>query len=1216
MVLLCAFALQAQVGINNTDPKAQLDISAGITPSEIDGLLIPRLDEFPIGVNTDQDGMLVFMTGNGAPTKGFFYWDHTGTAWVAVTGSGGGTLDEAYDFGGAGAGNIITATDGALTINGQDGLLVTGTYGSGDAISVSGNGARMFFNPRKAAFRAGRAIGTNWDNNNVGDFSVGFGSQSIASGFESFAFGRISEASGTTAIAMGLETLASGDYSTAFGENTTTSGSHSTAFGWYNTTPSFGEMAVGVVGTNYTAMAPSGFNVNDRIFSIGNGIRTGAGTLIRSNALTIYKSGLMNINDEYNMPLTDGAAGQVMTSDGTGNISFQTPSDNQQIDVLNLNGTNLEISLQDDGVATQILDLSTLQDGSGGTLDQAYDFGGAGAGNIITATDGALTVSGEDGILVTGTIGSGATITTSGAGTRMFFNPRKAAFRAGNVTAIQWDDANVGIGSTAIGESLIAAGDYATAFGRANIASGLYATAFGVQTQATAENATAFGIQTTASGNTATAFGSQTTASALYSTAFGRNTTASGTASAAFGEFTTASGNYATSLGYATISPSSTEISMGFYNSDYTPTGTNTDRAFSIGNGISNTNRSNAFSVYKNGLININDEYNMPLTDGTVGQVMTSDGAGNVSWVDDSTNANNGLTLNTSNVQLGGPLIQNTIITQGTRSLDINLNSSGDFAIQDNGADVFFVEDTGDIGIGTGNPSHPLHILENTASEIEGVFVDKNDNSTAETNGIYVEKSGTGTGRSHAIRTRNDGTGTGQKYGVFNTITATSAGTQYGVRNFLNATTTAWQFGTFNNLDNAATGNQYGVYNGMRGANAANIYGVYNEFERAYSSPDDIVGVRNRFTGGTPGTNGMNGVWTDFTTAAAGNYYGTRTEYQNGATGTGNKYGTYNQISASAGGTHYGTYNSVSATDGWAGYFLGKNYISERLSIGETDNANGKLSILNNSGGANPSHIQLTEIGANDGPRIEFANATETTNEWTLFGRADNTLADSQFNIFHTGTGNVLQVKGDGNVGITGDPDTDFHVFHGNSGSTSGMKLQNTTDNTWWRFYVSSGSDDLRLFNSNNGATVMGAFNDATGAYTATSDRRLKKDFKDLYFSWDNFMAMKPLTYKYKQDNKPTTYIGMVAQDVEKVYPELVTYHEDNDVYHMDYSATGIVAIKGVQELKKELIILASENKKLKKQLAKYESLEARLTALENGTGADDIEAIVSEEKK
>ena len=73
LILIFGFTTIAQVGIGTTDPKAQLDITAGTTPSEKDGLLIPRLDDYPTGVTTAQDGMLVFMTGAGSPSKGFYY---------------------------------------------------------------------------------------------------------------------------------------------------------------------------------------------------------------------------------------------------------------------------------------------------------------------------------------------------------------------------------------------------------------------------------------------------------------------------------------------------------------------------------------------------------------------------------------------------------------------------------------------------------------------------------------------------------------------------------------------------------------------------------------------------------------------------------------------------------------------------------------------------------------------------------------------------------------------------------------------------------------------------------------------------------------------------------------------------------------------------------------------------------------------------------------
>lgn len=95
-------------------------------------------------------------------------------------------------------------------------------------------------------------------------------------------------------------------------------------------------------------------------------------------------------------------------------------------------------------------------------------------------------------------------------------------------------------------------------------------------------------------------------------------------------------------------------------------------------------------------------------------------------------------------------------------------------------------------------------------------------------------------------------------------------------------------------------------------------------------------------------------------------------------------------------------------------------------------------------------------------------------------------------------------------------------------------------------------------------------------------------------------MQLQPLTYKYKAEDTPTRYIGMVAQDVEKVYPELIKYHEKEDIYHMDYSATGVVAIKAIQELKAKNDLLNEKVKELEAKVAAYASLEERIQAIEN----------------
>ncbi|MDQ7778189.1 MAG: hypothetical protein RDV41_00575, partial [Planctomycetota bacterium] len=71
----------------------------------------------------------------------------------------------------------------------------------------------------------------------------------------------------------------------------------------------------------------------------------------------------------------------------------------------------------------------------------------------------------------------------------------------------------------------------------------------------------------------------------------------------------------------------------------------------------------------------------------------------------------NGLTRTTNDIHLGGSLEGATTITNGTASnLVINLSSTGDFDVQDNGTSALFVRDDGNIGIGTSAPDTKLEI--------------------------------------------------------------------------------------------------------------------------------------------------------------------------------------------------------------------------------------------------------------------------------------------------------------------------------------------------------------------------------------------------------------------------------------------------------------------------------------------------------------------------
>ena len=167
------------------------------------------------------------------------------------------------------------------------------------------------------------------------------------------------------------------------------------------------------------------------------------------------------------------------------------------------------------------------------------------------------------GLLITGTYNGGATVPDLGSGVRLMFYPGKGAFRAGYVNGTQWNNANVGNYSVAMGYSTKASGISSIAMGDNSIASGISSTAMGLLTNAGGDYSTAMGYGTNASGSYSTAMGYGTTASGNTSTAMGATTTASGFLSTAMGATTTASGDYSTAMGFRTTASGYTSTAMG-----------------------------------------------------------------------------------------------------------------------------------------------------------------------------------------------------------------------------------------------------------------------------------------------------------------------------------------------------------------------------------------------------------------------------------------------------------------------------------------------------------------------------------------------------------------------------------------------------------------------------------------------------------------------------
>ncbi|HEY0298080.1 MAG TPA: hypothetical protein VGB84_02575 [Arachidicoccus sp.] len=230
---------------------------------------------------------------------------------------------------------------------------------------------------------------------------------------------------------------------------------------------------------------------------------------------------------------------------------------------------------------------------------------------------------------------------------RMFFNKAKGAFRAGQVTDLSWNNDSLGLGSFAVGYNTKAKGDVSTAMGYNSIASNSSSIAIGNSVIASGKNTVAMGgnavaskdnsvalgnsslsqglgsvsigYQTTASGDYSIAMGAANSSVGTnsltlgnsnktlgsYSVALGYRDTAVGSFATATGVLSVASGDYSMATGAQAIAPSGFEIVFGRLNSVYIPNNSLSwnvnDRLFTIGNGTSNTSRSNALMILKNG---------------------------------------------------------------------------------------------------------------------------------------------------------------------------------------------------------------------------------------------------------------------------------------------------------------------------------------------------------------------------------------------------------------------------------------------------------------------------------------------------------------------------------------------------------------------------------------------------------------------------------------
>jgi hypothetical protein len=124
------------------------------------------------------------------------------------------------------------------------------------------------------------------------------------------------------------------------------------------------------------------------------------------------------------------------------------------------------------------------------------------------------------------------------------------------------------------------------------------------------------------------------------------------------------------------------------------------------------------------------------------------------------------------------------------------------------------------------------------------------------------------------------------------------------------------------------------------------------------------------------------------------------------------------------------------------------------------------------------------------------------------------------------------------------------------------------------------------------------------------SSARYKKDIQSLNNRRQGLWELHPVTFRYKQDPQGERQYGLIAEQVAKVYPELVVRGEKGQIESVQYRELIPLMLNEMQHQQltmqhqqAALMELKTKNQMLRAALAEQNgALEARLERLEQTT--------------
>ena len=254
---------------------------------------------------------------------------------------------------------------------------------------------------------------------------------------------------------------------------------------------------------------------------------------------------------------------------------------------------------------------------------------------------------------------------------------------------------------------------------------------------------------------------------------------------------------------------------------------------------------------------------------------------------------------------------------------------------------------------------------------------------------------------------------------------------------------------------------------------------------------------------------------------------------------------------------------------------------------GTGNTAVGHSTLLSNTSGNDNTAIGVLALFSNT-----LGSHNTASGDFALYSNTsgDDNTADGHFALFHNFTGPRNTATGHGALygNTTGEANTasGFNaLLHNTAGSgnialgaSAGTNLRTGNKNIdIGNAGVTDESNTIRIGNVANqsatfiagisGATVAGGVGviiDTNGHLgTVVSSERLKDSIKPMAKASEAILALKPVTFRYKKelDAKGIPQFGLVAEQVEKVNPDLVARDDQGKPYTVRYEAVNAMLL-------------------------------------------------------